>query len=304
MNQHGGARWCTALHGTARHSSSTGPLNNSHKSLDTATEGEYLQKQGMNKELKSDKISVTGCVGFYGGREAFSAAWECMGGGGGVKASLTMFQPHVGTRQHWHGSHGTARRDTAFSRGPNLTSREAPHPERTGTSALREPISGQGLPKNVSGKRIRSTDVRARKKEGTAPVAHGVHPPLVFGVRGYLLGLDKEDVHRLIECNTVKLNALKGWREWVGPRSYDELRAGKTHPKFSESRSQGGRRFGALGAPECTQRGHKVPEFNRHRKWWSSVTQISASQALRTTKFRGWGLAPNLGWPGDGLKAN
>ncbi|KAF8144396.1 hypothetical protein K438DRAFT_2101932 [Mycena galopus ATCC 62051] len=29
-----------------------------------------------------------------------------------------MCQSHVGTRQHCHGSHGTARRDTAFSRGP------------------------------------------------------------------------------------------------------------------------------------------------------------------------------------------
>ncbi|KAF8190279.1 hypothetical protein K438DRAFT_2141786 [Mycena galopus ATCC 62051] len=32
-----------------------------------------------------------------------------------------MCQSHVGTRQHCHGSHGTARRDTAFSRGPSTS---------------------------------------------------------------------------------------------------------------------------------------------------------------------------------------
>ncbi|KAF8132684.1 hypothetical protein K438DRAFT_1787871 [Mycena galopus ATCC 62051] len=37
-----------------------------------------------------------------------------------------MCQSHVGTRQHCHGSHGTARRDTAFSRGP-LESASAIH---------------------------------------------------------------------------------------------------------------------------------------------------------------------------------
>ncbi|KAF8144703.1 hypothetical protein K438DRAFT_1782665 [Mycena galopus ATCC 62051] len=34
-----------------------------------------------------------------------------------------MCQSHVGTRQHCHGSHGTARRDTAFSRGPQADKR-------------------------------------------------------------------------------------------------------------------------------------------------------------------------------------
>ncbi|KAJ7736463.1 hypothetical protein B0H16DRAFT_1764070 [Mycena metata] len=111
MNQHGGARCCTALHGTARHTC-TVPCTGVACSAVQCRE----PCKGVHDRVGSvASFRFEAVWGFYGGREAFSAAWECMGR---VKASLTTFQPHVGTRQHCHGSHGTARRDTAFSRGP------------------------------------------------------------------------------------------------------------------------------------------------------------------------------------------